>query len=70
MPQSQYLNAFGVLYNDIIPRFMPLTLPGGGVPRVGIVMARLIHKGTDKGVRPFIAALNDGKEMCKGITAR
>ena len=49
---------------------MPPTLPFGGVPRVGIVIARLVHRGVFKGLRPFIVALNDGKDMCKGVTAR
>ena len=49
---------------------MPPTLPYGGVPRVGLVLARLVVRGADKGIRPFIVALNDGKEMCKGVTAR
>ena len=49
---------------------MPPTLPLGGVPRVGIVMARLIVSGADHGIRPFIVPLNDGKQMCKNIVAR
>ncbi|KAL1948493.1 hypothetical protein VTO73DRAFT_12568 [Trametes versicolor] len=51
-------------------KYMPPTLPFGGVPRVAIVMARLIHRGQFKGLRPFVVSLNDGKEMCKGITAQ
>ncbi|EKM52531.1 uncharacterized protein PHACADRAFT_198586 [Phanerochaete carnosa HHB-10118-sp] len=51
-------------------KYMPPTLPFGGVPRVGVVMARLVVNGVDKGIRPFVVALNDGKEMCKGVTAR
>ncbi|KAK7685063.1 hypothetical protein QCA50_011900 [Cerrena zonata] len=51
-------------------KFMPPTLPFGGVPRVGILFARLAVRGEDRGIRPFIVPLNDGKSMCKGITAR
>ncbi|KAI0735596.1 acyl-CoA oxidase [Earliella scabrosa] len=56
--------------NPNAAKFMPPTLPFGGVPRVGIVIARLVHRGVFKGLRPFIVALNDGKDMCKGVTAR
>ncbi|EKM52307.1 uncharacterized protein PHACADRAFT_164229 [Phanerochaete carnosa HHB-10118-sp] len=56
--------------NEGAAKYMPPTLPFGGVPRVGLVMARLIVGGIDKGVRPFVVALNDGKEMCTGIMAR
>lgn len=33
-------------------------------------MARLIVKGEDRGIRPFIAWLNDGHHMCRGVHAR
>ena len=49
---------------------MPPTGPFGGIPRVAIVFARLIIKSEDRGIRPFIVTLGDGKEMCTGITAR
>lgn len=49
---------------------MPPTLPRGGTPRVGLVMARLIVQGKDRGIRPFIVSLNDGKQMCAGVSAR
>jgi acyl-CoA oxidase len=49
---------------------MAPTLPFGGVPRVGILMARLMVRGEDRGIRPFIVSLNDGKTMCTGVTAR
>ncbi|KAI0827408.1 acyl-CoA oxidase [Trametes gibbosa] len=56
--------------NPDAAKFMPPTLPFGGVPRVAIVMARLVYGGKFKGLRPFLVSLNDGREMCKGITAR
>ncbi|KAI0634238.1 acyl-CoA oxidase [Trametes polyzona] len=51
-------------------KFMPPTLPFGGVPRVAIVIARLVRRGVFQGLRPFLVSLNDGKQMCKGITAQ
>ncbi|KAE9396385.1 acyl-CoA dehydrogenase NM domain-like protein [Gymnopus androsaceus JB14] len=51
-------------------RFMPPTLPAGGLPRIGIVMARLIIGDTDHGIRPFIVPLNDGLEMHPGVSCR
>ncbi|TCD62829.1 hypothetical protein EIP91_006370 [Steccherinum ochraceum] len=51
-------------------KHMPPTGPFGNMPRVAVVMARLMVNGEDHGIRPFIAALNDGKEMCKGISAK
>lgn len=49
---------------------MPPTGPFGGIPRVGIVIARLMVHGEDRGLRPFIVSLGNGKEMCSGVTAR
>jgi hypothetical protein len=51
-------------------RFMPPTLTMAKMPRVGIVIARLMVHGEDRGVRPFVVALCDGKQMCKGVTGR
>ncbi|KAF9264356.1 acyl-CoA dehydrogenase NM domain-like protein [Marasmius fiardii PR-910] len=52
-------------------KFMSNTLPDVGYPCFGVVMARLVTgQGTDQGVRTFIIQLNDGKSMCRGITAR
>ncbi|KAI0074679.1 acyl-CoA oxidase [Panus rudis PR-1116 ss-1] len=51
-------------------KFMPPTLPYSGVPAVGIVVARLIVRGEDYGVRPFVVPFNDGVQLCKGITAK
>jgi acyl-CoA oxidase len=51
-------------------RFMPPTLIMANMPRVGIVIARLMVHGEDRGVRPFVVALGDGKQMCKGVTGR
>ncbi|KAF9259231.1 acyl-CoA oxidase [Marasmius fiardii PR-910] len=52
-------------------KFMPPTLPDVGVPKIGIVMARLIDlDGKNKGVRAFIVPLNDGEFMCTGVIAR
>ncbi|KAF9257268.1 hypothetical protein L218DRAFT_1006334 [Marasmius fiardii PR-910] len=52
-------------------KFMPPTLPDVGVPKIGLVMARLIDlDGRNRGVHGFIVPLNNGVSMCAGITAR
>lgn len=51
-------------------RWMPPTAPRGHLPRVALVIARLIVEGEDRGVRPFVVAINDGKEMCKGVSSK
>jgi acyl-CoA oxidase len=51
-------------------KYMPPTGPFGGMPKVAVVIARLMVNGEDRGVRPFIVTLGDGKEMAKGISAR
>lgn len=48
---------------------MPPTIPTG-LPTIAVVFARLFVKGEDYGVRPFVVPLNDGKQMCTGVTAR
>ncbi|RAL03940.1 acyl-CoA dehydrogenase NM domain-like protein [Aspergillus ibericus CBS 121593] len=50
-------------------KFMPPTMPIVNVPRVGLVMARLIVDDEDRGLRAFVVPLNDGKTMCKGVTS-
>ncbi|KAF9004124.1 hypothetical protein BDZ89DRAFT_624007 [Hymenopellis radicata] len=51
-------------------KFMPPTLPAGGVPRIGVVMARFIIGSTDYGIRSFVVPLNDGVQMHSGISCR
>ncbi|KAJ5169359.1 uncharacterized protein N7500_002142 [Penicillium coprophilum] len=48
-------------------KFMPPSMPIAGIPRIAIVFARLMVGEDDRGIRPFIVALGDGKEMCKGV---
>jgi len=50
-------------------KYMPPTVPTG-LPTIGVVFARMIVKGEDYGVRPFLVPLNDGKRMCTGVTAK
>ncbi|KAJ7261065.1 hypothetical protein C8J57DRAFT_1072126 [Mycena rebaudengoi] len=50
-------------------KIMPPTSPCG-IPAVGIVFAKLIVKGDDYGIRPFILSLNDGNVMMPGISAK
>ncbi|KAJ5244032.1 hypothetical protein N7489_004128 [Penicillium chrysogenum] len=49
---------------------MPPAAPVKDFPRVGIVFARLIVSGEDRGIRPFITWLSDGEHMCDGVTAK
>ncbi|KAJ0413496.1 hypothetical protein BJY00DRAFT_296816 [Aspergillus carlsbadensis] len=49
---------------------MPPTTPRSGLPAVAVVIARLIVNGENRGVRPFLVPLGDGREMCKGVTAK
>jgi len=51
-------------------RYMPMITPQEGFERVGIVFARLLAEGEDRGPRPFVVKLNDGHSMCSGITAK
>lgn len=48
---------------------MPPTIPMG-LPTIAVVFARLLVEGEDYGIRPFVVPLNDGKQMCVGVTAR
>ncbi|TCD66082.1 hypothetical protein EIP91_001840 [Steccherinum ochraceum] len=56
--------------NPNAAKWMPPTGPFGNMPRIALVMARLIVSGEDRGVRPFVVALGNGKEMCKGVSAK
>ncbi|PCH36492.1 acyl-CoA dehydrogenase NM domain-like protein [Wolfiporia cocos MD-104 SS10] len=51
-------------------KYMPPTGPFGGIPRIAVVFAQLMVNGENRGIRPFVVPLGDGKEMCKGVTAR
>ncbi|TFK45974.1 acyl-CoA dehydrogenase NM domain-like protein [Heliocybe sulcata] len=50
-------------------KFMPPTVPCG-IPCVAIVFARLIVRGEDRGVKPFLVPLHDGEQMYEGITSK
>ncbi|KAJ5900219.1 uncharacterized protein N7473_004289 [Penicillium subrubescens] len=50
-------------------KFMPPSRQVAGIPRIVVVMARLMVDGDDRGIRPFIVALSNGKEICKGVTS-
>ncbi|KAJ5770409.1 Acyl-CoA dehydrogenase/oxidase [Penicillium nucicola] len=49
---------------------MPPTTTRSGLPVVAIVMARLVYKDKDCGIKPFLVELGDGEQMCENITAR
>lgn len=51
-------------------RYMPPTGPFGSIPRIAVVFARLVVNGENRGIRPFVVPLGDGKQMCKGVTSR
>ncbi|KAF8587129.1 acyl-CoA dehydrogenase NM domain-like protein [Ramaria rubella] len=51
-------------------KYMPPTKPIPGLPRVAVVMARLIVESRDYGVHGFVVDLNDGRTMAPGITSR
>jgi hypothetical protein len=49
---------------------MPPSTPRGGLPVIAVVIARLIVRNEDHGVRPFLVSVGNGKEMCKGVTSK
>ncbi|OQD65072.1 hypothetical protein PENPOL_c006G10071 [Penicillium polonicum] len=51
-------------------KFMPPSMPVAGIPRIAVVFARLMVGDDDRGIRPFIVSLGDGKKMCKGVTSK
>lgn len=48
---------------------MPPSIPCG-IPSDGIVFARLLVDGEDRGVKPFLVPIHDGNSMHPGITAK
>ncbi|KAJ7896835.1 acyl-CoA dehydrogenase NM domain-like protein [Mycena leptocephala] len=55
--------------SDAAAKFMPPTTPCG-IPCVAIVFARLIVDHTDRGIKPFLVHIHDGRTMCQGIVSR
>lgn len=49
---------------------MPPTTPRGRLPAIAVVVARLVVAGEDRGLRPFLVPLGDGRTMCKGVIAK
>lgn len=49
---------------------MPPTSPLAGVARIGLVFARLMADGEDRGVKPFIVHLGDEKGLFAGVTSQ
>ena len=45
---------------------MAPTVPAG-LPTIGVVWAKLLVNCEDRGIRPFLVTLNDGKQMCPGV---
>ncbi|EJF60331.1 acyl-CoA dehydrogenase NM domain-like protein [Dichomitus squalens LYAD-421 SS1] len=50
-------------------KFMPATTPAFGIPKVAVVMARLIVDGEDRGSRFFLVPICTAKEMYPGVTS-
>lgn len=53
-----------------VSKIVPPSMPVAGLPRIAVVMAKLVVNSEDFGIRPVVVALNDGKQMCKGVTSR
>ncbi|EEB86780.1 hypothetical protein MPER_16134, partial [Moniliophthora perniciosa FA553] len=47
-------------------KFMPASTPAFGIPKVALVMARMIVDGQDRGSRFFIVPICDEREMYRG----
>jgi hypothetical protein len=56
--------------SDSALKWMPPTTPLGNIPKIGVVHAKLIVGGEYKGLRMFVVPLNNGAEMCKGISSK
>ncbi|KFZ24000.1 hypothetical protein V502_01521 [Pseudogymnoascus sp. VKM F-4520 (FW-2644)] len=56
--------------NQAAAKSMPPTSPWASVPRLAVVMARLIVGGEDRGIKSFIVHLTETDGMCPGITSR
>ncbi|KAJ7612100.1 acyl-CoA dehydrogenase NM domain-like protein [Roridomyces roridus] len=56
--------------NPRAAKFMPASIPAGGLPRIAVVMARLLVQERDAGIRPFVVPLNDGQVMYEGVSCR
>jgi acyl-CoA oxidase len=42
-------------------------MPVAGLPRIAIVIAKLLVGDEDRGIRPVLVALGNGMEMCSGV---
>ncbi|KAI1392473.1 putative acyl-CoA oxidase [Hypoxylon trugodes] len=56
--------------NSGAAKAMPPTTPWAGMPRVGVVSARLLVGDVGRGVRPFVVRLNDANEMSPGVISQ
>ncbi|KAF8919514.1 acyl-CoA oxidase [Mucidula mucida] len=51
-------------------KYMPPTVPVLGKPCYAVIWSQLVVGGEKRGIRPFLVQLNDGVNMCKGITSK
>jgi acyl-CoA oxidase len=55
--------------HELAAKYMPPTTPAG-LPCTAVVFARAIVQGEDRGIKPFLVALNDGINMCRGVESK
>ncbi|TCD63375.1 hypothetical protein EIP91_005606 [Steccherinum ochraceum] len=55
--------------NSAATKFMPPTAPIDGIPKVAIVMARVLVDGENRGIHPFFVQTSDNRGMCSGISS-
>jgi hypothetical protein len=71
LPSKSSEKALHIVNNNTCNyRCMPPNTPRNGLPTIAVVIARLIVEGEDRGVRPFLVPMSDGKKMCKNITSK
>ncbi|EGN94823.1 hypothetical protein SERLA73DRAFT_62084 [Serpula lacrymans var. lacrymans S7.3] len=55
--------------NEQAAKHMPPTAPAG-LPTIAIIFARTIFDAEDRGIKPFLVAINDGYAMNRGISCK
>ncbi|EIM91538.1 acyl-CoA dehydrogenase NM domain-like protein [Stereum hirsutum FP-91666 SS1] len=55
--------------NERAAKYMPPTIPSG-IPCTAVVFARLRVGMSDRGIKPFLVPIHDGRVMYPGITSR
>ncbi|KAJ7611296.1 acyl-CoA dehydrogenase NM domain-like protein [Roridomyces roridus] len=55
--------------NEAAAKYMPPTTPAG-LPGIAVVFARLLVNGQDRGVKPVLVPLHDGRKMHPGVISK